>query len=384
MLEGNDGVASGAIMTRGICTPSTHKRRGYRYPRDNGMIWRCSTTMAIALPLPDYFDPSKVGAVWPVPYEQRAAQAAAWAQCYDIPPSSQDHIRIALLAIDVQNTFCLPQFELFVGGRSGTGAIADNVRLCDFIYRNLGAITEIIPTLDTHTALQIFHAVFWVNEQGEHPPAMTMISATDVEQGRWRVNPAIAPQVTQGDVEALQRYGLYYVRQLSQDGKYPLTIWPYHSMLGGIGHALVAAVEEACFFHSIARQWTTRFELKGDHPLTENYSVLKPEIMQDDQQQAIAQANQGLMDHLLSFDAIYIAGQAKSHCVAWTVDDLLTRIQAVDPAIAQRVYLLEDCMSPVVVPGVVDFTDAAEEAFQRFAAAGMHRVQSTDPMPMMA
>ncbi|MGB3199366.1 MAG: hypothetical protein WBA99_00595, partial [Nodosilinea sp.] len=68
---------------------------------------------------------------------------------------------------------------------------------------------------------------------------------------------------------------------------------------------------------------------------------------------------------------------AKSHCVAWTVADLLSDIQATDPSLAQKVYLLDDCASPVVVPGVVDFTDQAEEAYQRFAAAGMHRVQST-------
>jgi nicotinamidase-related amidase len=333
------------------------------------------------LPLPEHFDPSKVEAVWPVPYEERARQAAAWAQQHNLQPASQDHPRIALLAIDVQNTFCLPQFELFVGGRSGKGAIADNVRLCEFIYRHLGHITEIIPTLDTHTALQIFHAAFWVNAAGDHPPAMTLISVDDVEAGRWQVNPAIAPQLTPGDTAALQRYGLHYVRQLAEAGKFPLTIWPYHSMLGGIGHALVSAVEEACFFHAMARQWQTRFELKGNHPLTENYSVLKPEILHDDQQRAIAKENRALMEHLLSFDAIYVAGQAKSHCVAWTVADLLTHIQTVDSSLAQRVYLLEDCMSPVVVPGLVDFTEAAEAAFAQFAAAGMHRVRSTDPLP---
>jgi len=30
------------------------------------------------------------------------------------------------------------------------------------------------------------------------------------------------------------------------------------------------------------------------------------------------------------------------------------------------------------VPGGVDFTDAADEAFARFADAGMHRVRSID------
>ena len=76
-------------------------------------------------------------------------------------------------------------------------------------------------------------------------------------------------------------------------------------------------------------------------------------------------------------DKLYIAGQAKSHCVAWTVSDLLDDIQATDPELAKKVYLLEDCSSPVVVPGVVDHTDAANEAYIRFANAGMKIVQST-------
>ena len=73
-----------------------------------------------------------------------------------------------------------------------------------------------------------------------------------------------------------------------------------------------------------------------------------------------------------------VAGEAKSHCVAWTVEDLLAEIRARDPRLAERIVLLDDCTSPVVVPGVVDFTDAAEAAYARFAAAGMRRAVSTD------
>ena len=46
----------------------------------------------------------------------------------------------------------------------------------------------------------------------------------------------------------------------------------------------------------------------------------------------------------------------------------------------KKVYLLEDCTSPVVVPNVVDFTDAADAAYQRFAEAGMHRVTTQTPL----
>ena len=61
-----------------------------------------------------------------------------------------------------------------------------------------------------------------------------------------------------------------------------------------------------------------------------------------------------------------------------TIADLPTEIQVFDPALASKVYLLEDCTSPVVVPAVIDFTEQADAAYQRFAEAGMHLVQSTN------
>ena len=88
--------------------------------------------------------------------------------------------------------------------------------------------------------------------------------------------------------------------------------------------------------------------------------------------------NTKFIEQLQQFDKLIIAGQAKSHCVAWTVSDLLNDISAVDPELAKNVYLLEDCSSPVVVPGVVDHTDAANAANERFAQAGMHVVKSVE------
>jgi len=187
----------------------------------------------------------------------------------------------------------------------------------------------------------------------------------------------MAPYVAAAD---LQQFALHYTKRLNFDSKYPLTVWPYHSMLGGIGHALVAAVEEACFFHTMARHSQTRLELKGSNPLTENYSMLSPEVLVDSEGNEIAQKNDPFITTLLSVDKVSIAGQAKSHCVIWTVADLLTEIQARDPSLAHNIYLLEDCTSPVVVPNLVDFTDQADQTFQQFAAAGMHRVQSTVAM----
>jgi nicotinamidase-related amidase len=330
------------------------------------------------LPVPDFFEPQRVGEVWRVPYEDRARAARAWAEQHGIRPSSEDTFRVCLLAVDVQNTFCIPDFELFVAGRSGTGAVDDNRRLCDFVYRNLAAITQVVPSLDTHRAMQIFHAVWLVDEDGNHPEPYTLVSTDDVESGRWRLNPAAAESLGI-DPDYAARELSYYTRKLAEGGKYDLTIWPYHAMLGGIGHALVSAVEEAFFFHGLARSSQPEFQVKGEHPLTEHYSMLGPEVTEGPDGEPLQGKNRALIERLLEFDAVIVAGQAKSHCVAWTIDDLLSGDNEVQ-RLAERTYLLEDCSSPVVVPGVVDYTDEADAAFARFAASGMHVVRSTQPL----
>ena len=323
--------------------------------------------------LNNVFDPNKVAEIYRVPYQLRAKEAEIWAQKNQIQSSAKDSKKVGLLLIDIQNTFCIPDFELFVNG-----AVEDNIRLCEFIYRNMGTISEIISTMDSHTAMQIFHPIFWIDKTGEHPAPGTIISYAEVQQKVWRVNLELADSLTNGDVEQLERHALYYVKKLSEDDKYPLTVWTYHSMLGGIGHALVSAVEEAVFFHSIARKSQTSFELKGSNPLTENYSVLSPEVIDSADGRSIASKNNNLIGKLLSFDMLIIAGQAKSHCVAWTIDNLLTEIKNSDASLAKKIYLLEDCMSPVVIPNVIDFTSQADAAFEKFANAGMNVVKSTD------
>ncbi len=144
------------------------------------------------LPLPPHYDPARAASVWRVPYEERAAEAEQWRTRHGLHPAHEDRARVALLIVDAQNTFCLPEFELFVGGRSGTGAVDDNRRLAEFIYRNLGVITCIVPTMDTHRAMQIFHAIWLVDAEGRHPPPYTLVPLADIESRRWRFNPLAA------------------------------------------------------------------------------------------------------------------------------------------------------------------------------------------------
>ncbi len=331
------------------------------------------------LPIPPHFQSDKVGEVWKVDYEPLAISAQKWAREFSIRPASEDTFKTCLMPVDVQNTFCIPGYELYVGGRNGTGAVDDNRRLCEFIYRNLSHITQIVPTMDTHQAIQIFHGIFFTNESGEHPSPFSLITEDDISEGRWKFNETLCQNIGHSP-DYIQRHLHHYTKKLKSSGKYDLTIWPYHAMLGSIGHALVASVEEAIFYHTISRYSQPQIQIKGHHPLTEHYSVLGPEVGIGPDGKPLVDKNEGLLKRLFEFDAIIIAGQAKSHCVAWTIADLLNSILKFNPQLVEKIYLLEDCSSPVVIPNVIDYTDDADAAFERFKNAGMHVVRSTDPV----
>jgi len=331
------------------------------------------------LPVPPHFSKDHVGEIRRVRYRELAAGAEGWAKRHNIRPAAEDRFKICLILIDLQNCFCIPGFELFVAGRSGSGAVEDIQRLCVFIYRNLRAITQISPTMDTHGAMQIFHSIYFINDKGEHPPPFTLITTEDIERGVWRFNPALCHSFRISE-EYGQRHLAWYARKLKESGKYELTVWPYHGILGGIGHSLVASVEEAIFFHAIARYSQPDFHQKGDKPFTEHYSVLGPEVREGPGGETLGEKSDKFMQKLIEFDAVIIAGEAKSHCISWTVDDLLNDIRARDEHLAGKVYVLEDCTSPVVIPGVIDYTDAADDAFRRFARAGVNIVRSVDPI----
>lgn len=335
------------------------------------------------LPLPSFFNDSKAKAdqISIVPYATREEQALEWAKTHGIKHHATDKCRICVMPIDDQITFCLPCGELYVAGRSGRGAVDDCIRLATFGYEYMNIITEWAPTLDTHLIFQISHPLFWINTKGEHPTKnVTRVSYSDVKNGVWKVNPAVAKILANGDYGWLQQYALHYTKTLEEGGRYLLVVWTYHGMLGGVGHALIPIIDEVSFFHGVARSNERSFEIKGGNPLTENYSVFKPEVLLSHDGKPIAQKNARFINKLLSNDIVIIAGQAGDYCVPWSIDDLLTEINAIDPKLAGKVYVLEDAISPVVIPGICDGTDDMNKAFARFKNAGMHLVKTTDPI----
>jgi len=305
--------------------------------------------------LPDYYDPDRIGTLF-YPDVSRIASEAGTA---GLEPASADRIRVLLLVIDMQVDFCHPDGSLHV-----PGALEDLRRLIEFIFVNAGRLTHITCSLDSHYPFQIFHPAWWVDGEGKHPPPFTLITADAVEAGQWR-------PLCKAD------WSVQYVRKLQQGAKKQLTIWPYHVPIGAPGHALDPELWSAVFWHSLARKCQPTWWSKGSIPETEHYSILRPEIEIAGESQGTLSRN--FLDALQQYDYMVIAGEAESHCVLESAEDLVDYYSGRPDQLA-RIHILSDCTSPVQHPDI-DFHAMALERFETFARQGLKFIKSTDPLP---
>lgn len=251
-----------------------------------------------------------------------------------LQPASMDKERIMLLAIDVQNDFMEN-----IGSLSVQGSKGDVERLTKWIYRHTETLTQIICSLDCHSIKQIFHQDWWIDEKGNHPDPFTIISYKDVLESKWRAS--------NGENDR----SLEYLRNLELDGKKQLCIWPYHCLEGTNGAKLESEFTKMLYFHSAARNSTPILIAKGQNPYTEMYGIIKAEY---DPQNYI---NQTVLDAVKEFDKIYVAGEASSHCVLASINQIVEYF-ANRKDITSKIIILEDCMSPIT-----GFEEATKKAF---------------------
>ena len=236
--------------------------------------------------------------------------------------------KIRLLIIDPQVDFCDGPAN---GALPVPGAWEDMVRLARLVDRLRWEISAIDVTLDTHHAIDMAHAPWWMNEAGAPPPPFTLITASDVEAGLWRTrNPAWHGR------------SLDYVRRLAEGGKYALMIWPTHCLIGSPGHAVHPPLHAALRRWEEERQIPVNFVLKGLNPFTEHYSAISAEV--PDLADPSTMLNVELLGRLRDGDTVLVAGEAQSHCVKATVTDIADHI---GEAHVDKFVLLTDCSSPV-------------------------------------
>jgi len=257
-------------------------------------------------------------------------------------------MRIKLLIIDPQNDFC----DIEGAALPVAGGHDDLRRLAGFIESNQDRLDSITVTLDSHASVAVERTTFWLGRDGQPVAPFTFITAADVVASVYR------PRDT-----GLTDQVLDMLKQLAVAGKSGMVVWPVHCVTGTWGHNIQSDVARSLAAWELTHQRAVTKALKGEYPLTEHFGVFEADAPVASVPST--QFNTALAKSLADgTDVIAMAGQASSHCVAASYDQFMGFL-AKTPALAPRVVLLRDCMSPV--PG---FKKLADELFDRACAAG--------------
>ncbi len=252
-----------------------------------------------------------------------------------------------LLIVDMQNDFCMPEGALYV-----KGAEKDVKQLAEFIEQNSNKIDHIILTQDCHQVIDISHPAFWSDRIGNHPPPFTGISPEDLGEKKWM------PLFSHDNA-------IRYVNELSRQGEYPHTVWPEHCIAGSKGAAIADEIMEQ------VKNWARsgRFYdlvIKGSNPLTEHFGALRANIpIAADPETTM---NIALVNTLNRYENILVAGEARSHCVANTIKQMLEV-----KGLSGKLQILWDAMSDVA-----GFEKLAIPIYDRAKEMGAKRIRLAD------
>ena len=135
-----------------------------------------------------------------------------------------------------------------------------------------------------------------------------------------------------------QEWADYYTETLERKGNYQLVIWPEHCIIGSSGHSVVDSLNDALQHWARSNKKAVQYIQKGQNCKTELYSILEAEV--EDPTDVSTAFDYDLFNNLKIADRIIISGQASSHCVKFTVNDLIRHFPEGDDR--SKITILED------------------------------------------
>jgi nicotinamidase-related amidase len=272
-------------------------------------------------------------------------------------------MKVDLLTIDAQVDFCDPSGSLYV-----PGADEDMIRLAELIKTEGHRFNDLHFTMDQHHRRDVGHPLFWQDSEGNRPevvknglPNPIVITVEDIENGIWIPELAfLLPRMKE------------YVRTLRDNGRYALTVWPEHCIIGTLGACFVDPINEAIDHWERTQPGAIAdIVTKGSNWTTEHYSAVKADVPDpDDPTTDLDIREDGLVKTLEMCDWVVIAGEARNFCVANTILDIADFFGDEQ---AKKLVFLEDCMSDV--PG---FDDKTEAFLNKMSNIGARFVKSTE------
>lgn len=257
-----------------------------------------------------------------------------------------------LLVIDPQIDFCSPDGSLFING-----AVEDMIRLNNWIFNNGKNIHKIFITLDLHHKNSIFHPNWWMDNLGNLPEPFTTISIDDVINGKWKLN---------NNLFKLDNFTKYYYNKTVNYLKFLKEknlvhiIWPEHCLIGSKGANIQPELWNTLMWWSNQNYGDYEIIIKGLDKTTENYGAYETNY------NPFYKYNSELLN-IINYNNIYVAGQAKSHCVIQTIEQIFEQNENDN---SFNMILLDNCSSNII--GFEEGTKKRYEALKKYENKGKY------------
>ncbi len=154
---------------------------------------------------------------------------------------------------------------------------------------------------------------------------------------------------------------------------YQLVIWNPHCIVGTPGHNLQENLSNAL------REWSKKehanidFVTKGTNPYTEHYGALRAEV--DDPTDPGSQLNTDLLETLAESDIILVTGEAFSHCVKETMDQI---VENIGQEHLKKIRMMTDCTSSIgAIPNGPNFPEITKAWLKEIQKKGVGVTTST-------
>jgi nicotinamidase-related amidase len=206
--------------------------------------------------------------------------------------------------------------------------------------------------------VDISHPLWWKDGSGYRPQPFSLITPADVEEGTWTTT-----------MPALYKKSLQYLKDLDARQRYPHVIWPEHCRIGTIGATVVQPLQNSFDNWERNRFAQVDFVTKGSNPYTEHFSGVLAEV--PDPTDPTTQINTGLIQILEEADIVLVAGEARSHCLANTVRDIVANFN--DQSAVEKLHLLTDACSDVPT-----FEQLGEDFVKELTGKGMKTTTTVD------
>jgi nicotinamidase-related amidase len=232
---------------------------------------------------------------------------------------------------------CQKDFVEINGNLTVAGGKEDMQNIADFIEKNSRLLDDLILSMDSHQAVHIAHPIFWRDKKGNHPAPFTPITSESVRSGEFSAsNPSF------------QKWAEQYVEALDTNGKYSLTIWNPHCIVGTDGWSFEDSVCQEIYNWEKSNFARATIIPKGNNHLTEHYSAFKADVELPGDPST--QANHVIIDALSDLngdkDQIIIGGEAFNFCVYNTLRDIM---EYFGDEYAKKFVIFEDCTSSILV-----------------------------------